>query len=80
MNKKKRIGIINHMGKILVMNGGRLLAFELKMNEYLQLYTFASKIFAILVRLINSKLYLKVSYEKRIYFLSLWFIYLYMQF
>ena len=68
------IGIINHMGTILVMNGGRLLAFELGMNKYLQLYTSASTIFAILTRLINSKLCLKVSYKKRIYFLSLWFM------
>ena len=68
------IGIINHMGTILVMNGGRLLAFELGMNKYLQLYTSASTIFAIFTRLINSKLCLKVSYKKRIYFLSLWFM------
>ena len=62
------------MGTILVMNGGRLLAFELGMNKYLQLYTSASTIFAIFTRLINSKLCLKVSYKKRIYFLSLWFM------
>ena len=37
------------MGTILVMNGGRLLAFELGMNKYLQLYTSASTIFAILI-------------------------------
>ena len=68
------IGIINHLGTILVMNGGRLLSFELKMNKYLQLYTSASTIFAIITRLINSKVCLKVSYKKRIYLLCLWFM------
>ena len=68
------IGIINHLGTILVMNGGRLLAFELKMNKYLQIYTSVSTVFAVLTRIINSKLCLKVSYKKRIYILSVWFI------
>ena len=66
------LGIINHLGTILVMNGGRLLAFELKMDKYLQIYTSVSTVFAVLTRLINSKLCLKVSYKKRIYFLSVW--------
>ena len=60
------LGIINHLGTILVMNGGRLLAFELGMDKYLQIYTSVSTIFSILTRLINSKLCLKVSYKKRI--------------
>ena len=68
------IGIINHLGTILVMNGGRLLAFELGMADYLQLYTSVSTVFAVLTRIINSKLCLKVSYKKRIYILSVWFI------
>ena len=54
------LGIINHLGTILVMNGGRLLAFELGMKEYLQIYTSVSTIFSVLTRLINSKLCLKV--------------------
>ena len=58
------IGIINHLGNILVMNGGRLLAIELKMRNYLQVYTSVSTIFSVLTRLINSKLCLKVSYKK----------------
>ena len=66
------IGIINHLGNILVMNGGRLLAIELKMRNYLQVYTSVSTIFSVLTRLINSKLCLKVSYKKRIFFLSFW--------
>lgn len=66
------IGIINHMGTILVMNGGRLLAFELNMNKYLQIYTSVSTVFAVLTRMINSKLCLKVSYKKRIYILCVW--------
>ena len=68
------LGIINHLGTILVMNGGRLLAFELNMSEYLQIYTSVSTVFAVLTRIINSKLCLKVSYKKRIYILSVWFI------
>ena len=68
------IGIINHLGTILVMNGGRLLAFELGMKDYIQIYTSIATIFAVATRLINSKLCLKVSYKKRIYLLSLWFM------
>ena len=66
------LGIINHLGTILVMNGGRLLAFELGMNQYLQIYTSVSTIFSIVTRVINSKLCLKVSYRKRIFILSFW--------
>ena len=66
------LGIINHLGTILVMNGGRLLAFELNMSEYLQIYTSVATIFSILTRVINSKLCLKVSYKKRIFILSFW--------
>ena len=66
------LGIINHLGTILVMNGGRLLAFELGMKEYLQIYTSVSTIFSVLTRLINSKLCLKVSYKKRIIILCFW--------
>ena len=54
------------------MNGGRLLAFELNMSEYLQIYTSVATIFSILTRVINSKLCLKVSYKKRIFILSFW--------
>ena len=36
------IGIINHLGTILVMSGGRLLAIELKMRDYLQIYKYIS--------------------------------------
>jgi hypothetical protein len=39
------------------MNGGRLLAIELKMRNYLQVYTSVSTIFSVLTRLINSKLF-----------------------
>ena len=66
------LGIINHLGTILVMNGGRLLAFELNMSEYLQIYTSVATIVSILTRVINSKLCLKVSYKKRIFILSFW--------
>ena len=67
------LGIINHLGTILVMNGGRLLAFELNMSKYIQIYSSVATVFAVLTRIINSKLCLKVSYKKRIYFLCLWF-------
>ena len=66
------MGIINHLGTILVMNGGRLLAYELGMKDYLQFYSMSSIIFAILTRFVNSKLCLKISYKKRIYFLGVW--------
>ena len=33
------LGIINHLGTILVMTGGRLLAYELEMKDYVTIYT-----------------------------------------
>ena len=54
------------------MNGGRLLAFELNMDKYLQIYTSVATIFSVITRLINSKLCLKVSYKKRIFILCFW--------
>ena len=68
------LGIINHLGTILVMNGGRLLAIELGRKDFLQFYTIGSIVFAILTRLVNSKFCLKISYKKRIYFLCVWFM------
>ncbi len=68
------IGIINHLGTILVMTGGRLLSKELDMDDYLPIYTSASILFALFTRLINSKLCVKLSYKKRIYFLCFWMI------
>jgi hypothetical protein len=66
------IGIINHLGTILVMTGGRLLAYSLEMKDYVPIYISASIIFAFLTRIINSKLCVKISYKKRIYFLCFW--------
>ena len=56
------------------MNGGRLLAFELNMDKYIQIYTSVSTVFSILTRIINSKLCLKVSYKKRVIILSFWML------
>ena len=66
------LGIINHLGTILVMTGGRLLAKELNMEDYLTIYTSASILFALITRIINAKLFVKLSYKKRIYFLCFW--------
>ena len=41
---------------------------------YLPIYTSASILFALFTRLINSKLCVKLSYKKRIYFLCFWMI------
>ena len=68
------IGIINHLGAILVMTGGRLLAKELKMDDYVTVYISASIIFALITRIVNSKLFVKLSYKKRINFLCYWMI------
>ena len=68
------LGIINHLGTILVLTGGRLLAIELDMKDYLQIYSSVATVFSVVTRLINSKLCLKVSYKKRIFFLSIWII------
>ena len=66
------LGIINHLGTILVMTGARLLAYELNMKEYLTIYTSVSTIFSVLTRVINSKLCLKVSYKKRVVIICFW--------
>ena len=59
------LGVLNHLGTILVMTGGRLLARQLDMNDYVPIYTSVSVLFSIVIRMINSKLCLKVSYKKR---------------
>ena len=66
------LGIINHLGTILVMTGGRLLAYELEMREYVTIYTSVSTIFSVFTRMINSKLCLKVSYKKRVVIICFW--------
>ena len=66
------IGIINHLGTILVMTGGRLLAFELEMRDYVTIYTSVATVFSVLTRIINSKLCLKVSYKKRVVIICFW--------
>ena len=59
------LGVLNHLGTILVMTGGRLLAKQLDMSDYVPIYTSVSVLFSIVIRMINSKLCLKVSYKKR---------------
>lgn len=59
------MGIINHLGNILVLTGGRILAYELKLKDFVTLYTSSSSLFAVLTRTINSRLFIKVSYKKR---------------
>ena len=54
------------------MTGGRLLAFELEMRDYVTLYTSVATIFSVLTRVINSKLCLKVSYKKRVVIICFW--------
>ena len=61
------LGIINHLGTILVMTGGRLLAYELNMKDYVTIYTSVATVFSVFTRIINSKLCLKVSYKKRVF-------------
>ena len=60
------LGVLNHLGTILVMTGGRLLARKLEMNDYVPIYTSVSTVFSIIIRMLNSKLCLKVSYKKRV--------------
>ena len=66
------IGIINHLGTILVMTGGRLLAYELEMKDYVTIYTSVATIFSVFTRIINSKICIKVSYKKRVVFICFW--------
>ena len=56
------------------MTGGRLLAKSLNMDDYLTIYISASILFAFITRIINSKLCVKISYKKRIYFLCIWMV------
>ena len=60
------LGVLNHLGTILVMTGGRLLAKQLDMSDYVPIYTSVSTVFSIVIRMINSRLCLKVSYKKRV--------------
>ncbi len=66
------IGILNHLGTILVMTGGRLLTIELNMKPYVTIYTSVATIFSIITRMVNSKLCLKVSYKKRVIIICFW--------
>ena len=66
------IGILNHLGTILVMTGGRLLTIELNMRPYVTIYTSVATIFSIFTRMVNSKLCLKVSYKKRVLIICFW--------
>ena len=66
------IGIINHLGTTLVLTGGRILAKELNMYDYLYFYTSASTICNIITRLVNSRYLVHVPYKKRVIFLVFW--------
>jgi hypothetical protein len=68
------LGILNHLGTILVMTGGRLLTIELNMKPYVTIYTSVATIFSIITRMVNSKLCLKVSYKKRVMIICFWMI------
>ena len=72
------IGVLNHLGTILVMTGGRLLTIELDMKPYVTLYTSVATIFSIITRMVNSKLCLKVSYKKRVIIICFWMIFGYL--
>ena len=65
------LGVLNHLGTILVMTGGRLLAKQLDMIDYVPIYTSVSTIFNLAIRLLNSKFCLKVSYKKRVIIICL---------
>ena len=60
------LGVLNHLGTILVMTGGRLLSIQLDMNNYVPIYISVSTVFNLAIRLLNSKFCLKVSYKKRV--------------
>jgi len=60
------LGVLNHLGTILVMTGGKLLANQLEMGDYVPIYTSVSVVFSMIIRMLNSKLCLKVSYKKRV--------------
>ena len=60
------LGILNTLGKYLVINGERLLAIQLKMDSYIPIYTSVLTVISMVARILNSKLCLKVSYKIRI--------------
>ena len=66
------LGIINHLGTILVMTGGRILSYELNLSSWMYFYTSASTLFNILTRFINSRYLVHISYKIRITFLCFW--------
>ena len=72
------LGIMNHLGTILVQTGARLLAKELGMEKYLYFYSTSCIIFSSIMRVLNSKFFIKVPYKKRVIALSLLMIFGYL--
>lgn len=60
------------------MTGGRLLAYELEMKDYVTIYTSVATIFSVFTRIINSKICIKVSYKKRVVFICFWMMFGYL--
>jgi hypothetical protein len=72
------LGIMNHLGTILVQTGARLLAKELDMEKYLYFYTTSCTIFSSIMRVLNSRFFIKVPYKKRVIALSIFMIFGYL--
>ena len=72
------LGIMNHLGTILVQTGARLLAKELGMEKYLYFYSTSCIIFSSIMRVLNSKFFIKVPYKKRVIALSILMIFGYL--
>ena len=69
---------MNHLGTILFQTGARLLAKELGMEKYLYFYSTSCIIFSSIMRVLNSKFFIKVPYKKRVIALSLLMIFGYL--
>lgn len=63
-------GITNHLGTVLILTGSRNLCVELGKENFMGFYTIATIICSSVTRIVNSRVFIRVSYQKRIFFLS----------
>ncbi|MCQ2820914.1 MAG: battenin family protein [archaeon] len=68
------IGLINNLGSVLVVSCAQQFAKELNNQALVGFYPMAIKLFSSFSRFVNSKFCIKISYLKRVIFLSCYFL------
>ena len=67
------LGLINNLGYVLILTGSQQFSSKLKSESLIACYPLALISFSSISRFINSKFCIKISYTKRLFFLSLYF-------